>query len=152
MVDAVAVADETKVAPVGGELPQSATDKLKVELDLSLLIIGGLSGKVLTAAQEMRPYAEALADIFGKGIREPGGIPRPVGYPVTLSVELEEVAGTPARNNSPAIPKNLERTAAYEWLNDNVPLGDDSYRWAVVPNGAGNKVIVSIVKRRGKNS
>lgn len=134
-------------ARVGGEEGDGATSALKVKLDLALLVIGGLNGRVLEAAEAMRPYAQALADHFGHAIREQG-ISQELGYPVHLPVDIVEIAA----NDKQGIPKQLERTACYEWLNENVPLGDDSFRWAVTPNGKPNEVFVKIVKRRGRQA
>lgn len=134
-----ALTDQT-AAPTSAHVPT-------VALDLSLLIEGGLSGKVLDASKAVEPYATALADLFGNRIRS-GAQAVSIGYPVDLPVEVYERAADQATG----APKQLERTEMAEWLNENVPLGDPSFRWAITPNGRADRIIVKIVKRRNQRT
>lgn len=111
------------------------------QLDLSLLVEDELTGKVLTAAQECRKYALALENIFGQKQRSGtlGDGKAPLAYPVSLPVEI----------TSKVIPgtKTTEMQQVSAWLDDHVPL-NGRYRWAVTSAGAGDKVMVKIVKMR----
>lgn len=118
-------------------------DEEVATLDLSLLGVGGVTGKVLEAATQTAKYARALADVFGKRIRETG-VPITLEYPVRLPVEIQETAF----NQATGEPAHMERSAVKKWLDENVPLGDDKYTWSIVPNGRPDSIIVKIIKKR----
>jgi hypothetical protein len=113
-------------------------------LDLSLLVINDLSGKVKVAAGDAEKYAELLADAFGQTLRTNGMSDKSWSYPVKLTV--------PVSANVPTVGvKKSEMQLIAEWLDQRVMLGSDKYRWAITPNGTDRDVFLKIVRKREKN-
>lgn len=115
-------------------------------LDLSLLVINDLSGKVKQAATDAEKYAELLADAFGQTLRTNGMSDKSWSYPVTLSVPVSAEVPTVA-------PKKSEMTLIGEWLDQRVTLGSDKYRWTITPNGDTKdhyRISLKIVRKREK--
>ena len=111
-------------------------------LDLSRIIKDDMPTQCVTAGTELLPVATALADYAGQLIRSGEPLGKSLGYAWRLSVPITTTVIGKNKNNT-------EMSLTAEFLGERVPLGSDNYRWALVPNGTDQDVILKIVKRRG---